>query len=1307
MSDNPYMDIDNPYMGVKAKKPLPMLSDAVLSSEFDAGNADASKAILEAAATIGSGAASWIPAGLSMFSFDTRSLPERAKTATDIQEALTYTPKSEAARKLVEPVSQVFENYGIAGREYARNIKNPYLATLVHTGTEAIPFLVPVALKGVKGVKTAGKELRSLEGVLEPSSIESVPVFRQPMAARGGRTAAPLRKATAEGTPEELMPGKETDNPYLSVATDTGLKETELTSKEKMERRAEEEIDSVLKKEVGSLAYEKVPEKVTPREREVDAYFNALSEQVGGMAELSERDRKLVNKAIEKDRADALEKARQESEREALGTAPDEAIRPEDMTKDTSRGEIVEPGATSGVVNRSVAFNPTEEIPVNAALAEIKSMGGLNIESLRGRYSQSQITELVKKRPGLVSKNGKATLDEIADMHRYESGDALLQDILGAKSKKAYAEAEKADIEARYHDEMKQKVAVGDLKEGDKVVIDGEEFKHTGYDTEGNAIIKDGETIVADPFEVLAVDKIKKAGYRESTQDIPGFSERETFSLTESPGMVGDKVIPKGSDTETLFTSWIDPTRTREIFNLLASRAKDTTVAKAIREMVDKFHSPEVVLRRTETGKRIYDTADKADFQHKKFVAERGTEFEKAAKGITEEESARVGQALDGKLAPETLSEKEGRFYRYLKQQFSFLLHRYARSAAGSEEAYLKARNLANAKRKPMVKVSDLPEGKQSYYKGLKDPQERANYLHEAWKETQDEGFVKAFDALSRELRDYLPHLFDKDQLLDAFKSEKADLERKIQASPNDQSVKQFKARLNEVSDAIVTLEGGGWVRFKQLPKNLRFKFFEPRRGKEGYSFDAIKAYRSYLTGIARKIFDEPAVREMGRLYEDISPEAKTYADSFIRHFAGKRKTNLEELANAITSAQWIRTMGFNPRSALVNFTQRINTIADIGPEYSLKGQKLAFTKEGKKLFDDTGLAAEVPQVLYEGGSPKFEKIRALSAIMFNRVELGNRRHAFLSGYLKGKEKLGLGESAAIQYGIDAANRTQFRYGRVGTPEIMRNPAGRVAFQFMSYPIKQIEFLSDLAKRDPKRFVGWMLMAEGGNLALQEFLDTDLSNAMGVGITWAEALNAFKDLSKGDIREAFRHTKLAVRPGAGLLPTGLGPTATGAVKVVQAIPEGKAMQTLKQELTPVMANRLIQAGKAVAGEKNGQYPIISSRTDRPLVRLTGRQLAQRTLGPQTATERTVYLNRDRKASLEKDRKAITREIIDKFLSGDLKGAKGLAKETGVFPTNQQIEAARMARKFTKEEIRKTRRPGKAELYEFRKEGRTY
>jgi len=389
----------------------------------------------------------------------------------------------------------------------------------------------------------------------------------------------------------------------------------------------------------------------------------------------------------------------------------------------------------------------------------------------------------------------------------------------------------------------------------------------------------------------------------------------------------------------------------------------------------------------------------------------------------------------------------------------------------------------------------------------------------------------------------------------------------------------------------------------------------------------------------------------------------------------------------------------------MVNLSQRANTIAEVGLKYSAKGEKFAFTKEGKDLFDSTGLSKEVPQVLFEGGAPSLERLRAVAGWMFRQVELGNRRHAFLSGYLKATEELKMAPDAAVRYAEQIVHKTQFRYGRVGMPKALSSAGGRIAFQFMSYPIKQIELLTDWAKHDPEKLIKYLAMAEGGNLVLQQVLDTDMSNALGIGVNLAEALNILKDASKGDLREAWRHARLAFQPGSGLLPSGFGPTVTGAGKVIAAIPEGKAGATLGRELSPVIGRRVMQAYDAGQGERGGKYPILST-TGHPTAMLSARQLIQRTIGPKTETEHQASLDYSRRTGLENQRQDIQNEIIGKFLDGDVAGARALVRASGVIPSMKQIEDERMKRRFTREEIGKSKaRLTKPREYQMRKEGR--
>jgi hypothetical protein len=541
---------------------------------------------------------------------------------------------------------------------------------------------------------------------------------------------------------------------------------------------------------------------------------------------------------------------------------------------------------------------------------------------------------------------------------------------------------------------------------------------------------------------------------------------------------------------------------------------------------------------------------------------------------------------------------------------------------------------------------------------------------------------------------------------MDGFEVEIADINNKLRTATAPGAITQYKTRLKMLEDALVQLEGGKFISWKQLPSNIFFKFFAQRKGKEGYSFDAVKAYGTYLTGIARKIYTEPALKIMGEEYKNLSPDMKKYADEYIRSFAGQtEKGAWNDFANAVTSLQWIRTIGLNPRTALQNYSQRINTIIETGPVYSSKGYKMAWTPEGKALFDKTGIAEEIPQVLYEGGEGKYETVRRITGFMFNKMEVGNREHGFLSGYLKAKEKLGMNEAEAIKYGIDIAHRTQFRYGRVGMPLGLRTPTGRLALQFSSFSIKQLELLNYWARTDPMKAISYIALSSGIAYTLEEFLNTDMSNSLGIGITWGEALNAVKDLSKADIREAWRHTRLAIHPGAGLLPSGPGPTLSGAIKVLGAIPEGKAGATLVRELTPVMARRGIQAYEAVQGERGGKYPLMSS-AGRPIARLTAGELVQRTIGPRTETEHQASLDYERRVSLENQHQQIQRDIIDKFINGDMAGARKLARESGIIPTMKQIEDEKIRRRFTREEIGRAKATlTKPREYQMRKEGR--
>jgi hypothetical protein len=150
----------------------------------------------DAAAAISTGLASWIPAGLSMTPFTIegtqgrgqqvklRSPSEMAKTAFEIQEALTWKPRTErgamASETVAAPITWMKEKGEENAKIYDRwedeatasGDKEIYraLAAASRFGGEAAPFILPIVAKYGSGKVKAlvDKPFRSMERVLEP-----------------------------------------------------------------------------------------------------------------------------------------------------------------------------------------------------------------------------------------------------------------------------------------------------------------------------------------------------------------------------------------------------------------------------------------------------------------------------------------------------------------------------------------------------------------------------------------------------------------------------------------------------------------------------------------------------------------------------------------------------------------------------------------------------------------------------------------------------------------------------------------------------------------------------------------------------------------------------------------------------------------------------------------------------------------------------------------------------------------------------------------------------------------------------------
>jgi hypothetical protein len=934
--------------------------------------------------------------------------------------------------------------------------------------------------------------------------------------------------------------------------------------------------------------------------------------------------------------------------------------------------------------------------------------------------------------PSLVKKYGKEGVEEIGKHTPYN--DARLQE-LNRKS---------ADAD-RLVQEYDDKIVASGNKDALKAL-------NLGQDSIYNKLAKDADNAYKEALAFSAsLEEFRGVGRVPSTP----ITAKTPESFTLYSGIDPTKIVDLGKRAAGL---------TKEAHEILKEKSP---VIKSVsdmahvgtRELKHLLYDPQSVLHKDPNASKSFWRFVDAEEGSNRFIDPHFTEYTKATKGIKKgsDSDARVADALDGVISPDTLTTKERTAYNFFKTNYDFLIHKAARTFAGSEEAYQRVLHYVSNKMPKRSKIADLDAARLQEYNTLaaqareirgnrkvnelkgddlleyRDKrQEMIDFLNKDFIDKLPEGEREAYIILSRRIEQYFPHMFEPKELIKIFeldikelKDNLAKIDIQVRATMGKTVLtrsekrlltraKTYTEKLQKLESAVVNLKGGKYISFRNLPGEISFRFFNPRTGKKGYGRSALKSYETYLFGLARKMYDEPARKQVVKeWFNDVDPELKPYLQAFMDRYMGHDTSPLNKIANAITTFEWIRTLGFNPRSALVNLSQNVNTLAYVGEKYVVEAGKMLLTDHAraKELFAETGIAREVPNVLTEGGkSAGLEVLNNAARFMFNNVELGNRKIAFIAGYLKGKDagiKRGLTKEAleafAKKKGMETVHETQFRYGKLGMPKLFWSPVGRVAFQFSSYPLKQIRFLYRLMKNDPVALIKYIGYTTGINYTLQEFLDIDLSNALGVGITWGELFSAIKSAGEGDTKGALRHLKQTVELGSGLLPSGPGPVASGLLSIAEAAGQGKGMQQLGKELMPIMAARLIEAYTAVRDSSDGEYPVKDTKGHLKY-RLTGKQLFQRTFGPKTAEEKRVSLNYSKARNLELERREVLNEMTVAIIEGDDDTLIDLATKYKIVPTDEQIMNELKRRNMTLEEMGRSR---KQMEYQLNREGEIY
>lgn len=116
---------------------------------------------------------------------------------------------------------------------------------------------------------------------------------------------------------------------------------------------------------------------------------------------------------------------------------------------------------------------------------------------------------------------------------RYQKGESLTDRQRGFVE--SLIEASRSDYE-KYG---RQEIDLDKLQEGDKFVVDGEVFKHKGYDEHGNAIIKDGITYKVPPFESKPVKVDEFIPSDAADKDEPRYSPETAIGAGDVSADVG------------------------------------------------------------------------------------------------------------------------------------------------------------------------------------------------------------------------------------------------------------------------------------------------------------------------------------------------------------------------------------------------------------------------------------------------------------------------------------------------------------------------------------------------------------------------------------------------------------------------------------------------------------------------------------------------------------------------------------------------------------------------------------------------
>lgn len=273
-----------------------------------------------------------------------------------------------------------------------------------------------------------------------------------------------------------------------------------------------------------------------------------------------------------------------------------------------------------------------------------------------------------------------------------------------------------------------------------------------------------------------------------------------------------------------------------------------------------------------------------------------------------------------------------------------------------------------------------------------------------------------------------------------------------------------------------------------KIPGSVYDPFLQKRLGRKGYIEDTIKSLEAYAKRAVRKASMDPALKELKEAASDL----ELSQEKFVKRYAdlvNMRPTELDNLVDTLiknvpgigykfgprpvaTISRFLRqtmyrsSLGLNFHSALKNLTQGVNTFSKLGPKYTAIGYSRLMTQAGSSELKDSGVlkqdfVQDKTLSATRKGLEKFDKV----LFFFQEVtEKINRGSAYFGAKQKALDE-GKTEDQAKEYAKKMVRDTQFSYGSIDTPVALNNDIVKLFTQFMTFPIKQTEFIAEMVQK--------------------------------------------------------------------------------------------------------------------------------------------------------------------------------------------------------------------------------------------------